>query len=359
MHHLPIPTIFRRRGFIRACLVLCCGLAEPLSAAEPAFAPGAPWKDESGKIINAHGYCILKQGDTYHWYGSHKIEGRNESQKNEAGVRCYTSRDLLTWKDAGMVFDASSPEMPAEIRDAGIIDRPKVIRLKDNGRFVLYFKLYPPGAAGGGTGTNVAYVGVASSEQATGPFRYEGKFLGANSESGSGDFAIFQDEDGSVHHIAVQKPGKDLFCGRLTADGLRPEGTYLRMEGVDHATEAPALFRRNGKYHLLGSASTGWKPNPARWFVADRLCGPYQSMGNPCQGVNPHNGLGPNKTFGGQSTFVLKVDGKPDAWIAMFDIWLPDDPVNSGYIWLPLSFDGEKPLIEWRTSWNLSVFEKR
>ena len=178
-------------------------------------------------------------------------------------------------------------------------------------------------------------------------------------ETGSGDFAIFQDEDGAAYHIAVRKPDKEradkpLVCGKLSADGWKPAGPYVVMEGVENATEAPALFRRDGKYYLLGSASTGWAPNPARMLVADRLTGPYQSLGNPCRGTNPHNRLGPEKTFGGQSTFVFPVPGGRDAWIAMFDINNPKDPVNSGYVWLPLEFDGEgKPAITWRNTWQL------
>ena len=33
----------------------------------------------------------------------------------------------------------------------------------------------------------------------------------------------------------------------------------------------------------------------------------------------------------------------PDEWIAMFDIWKPKDPINAGYIWLPLQFEKGKP----------------
>ena len=217
-----------------------------------------------------------------------------------------------------------------------------------------YFKLYPPKEQGGKTGKDHAYVGVATAATPTGAFEYQGKFLGGGSATGSGDFAIFQDTDGAAYHIAVRKPDetrkdKPLVCGLLSADGLKPAGGYEVMEGVMNATEAPALFRRAGKYYLLGSGSTGWAPNAARMFVADHLTGPYQSLGNPCRGVNPHNHLGPEKTFGGQSTFVFPVPGKTDKWIAMFDLNQPKDPVNSGYLWLPLEFDGDnQPTITWK-----------
>jgi hypothetical protein len=320
---------------------------------EPAgFRPGQPWLDTDGTHINAHGYGILEHQGKYHWYGSHKIAGKTESEKNEAGVRCYVSTDLLNWRNSGLVLSVTAEGQHPEVADAGILDRPKVIFHPATRKFIMYFKLYPPKAAGGTVGTDVAYVGVATASEPLGPFDYQGKFTGAGSPSGSGDFAIYQDDGGATYHIAVRKPDKALVCGRLSKEGLRPDGDYAVMEGVTHATEAPALFRRKGRYYLLGSGSTGWNPNPARMFVADRVAGPYQPLGNPCAGVNPLNQLGPEKTFGGQSTFVMPSPWNPDEWIAMFDIWKPQDPVNAGYIWLPLRFENDKPVLRWQTEWQ-------
>ena len=342
-------------------LVFVCRGQENPPAKADCFKPGQPWPDAEGVHINAHGFCILRHGDKYYWYGSHKIAGKTESENNEAGVRCYVSRDLLNWENAGLVLSKTAKGMPPEVADAGILDRPKVIYIPATGRFVMYFKLYAPMTSEGKLTTKEAYVGVATATQPTGPFEYQGKFLGGGSETGSGDFAIFQDAEGAAYHICVRKSDKlrkdkPLVCGRLSDDGLKPVGDYVPMQGVENATEAPALFRRAGKTYLLGSGSSGWKPNPARMFVADHLTGPYHPLGNPCQGVNPHNQLGPEKTFGGQSTFVFPVAGKRDAWIAMFDINQPEDPINAGYIWLPVEFDGDQPVIRWRNQWDLSIF---
>jgi hypothetical protein len=342
-----------RTGLAAVVASVSWGTGFPAAAGEQvSFRPGQPWLDTDGTHINAHGYGILKHDGKYHWYGSHKIAGKTESEKNEAGVRCYISSDLLNWDNSGLVFSVTAEGQHPEVADAGILDRPKVVFNPATRKFVMYFKLYPPGAAGGMVGTDVAYVGVATASEPLGPFKYEGKFTGAGSPKGSGDFAIFQDEEGAAYHIAVRKPDKALVCGRLSKDGLRPDGDYLVMEGVTHATEAPALFRRNGKIYLLGSGSTGWNPNPARMFVADQIAGPYRSLGNPCEGLNPHNKLGPEKTFGGQSTYVMPSPWNPDEGISMFDIWNPNDPVNAGYIWLPLRFESGKPVIRWHSEWK-------
>ena len=339
--HITIPAL--------AALFL---VASSHGAERESILPGQPWPDTEGVHINAHGFGIVEHEGTYYWYGSQKIPGRTESEKNEAGVSCYTSTDLLNWKNQGLVFSVSAEGQHEEVAKAGILDRPKVFFNPATEKFVMHFKLYPPHAAGGTKGTDVAYVGTASSSAPLGPFIYGGKYTGGGSPNGTGDFGIYRDEKGAFWHIAVRKPDKLLVCGKLSADGLRPEGEYNLMEGVTRATEAPVVFRRAGKTYLFASGSTGWNPNPARMFVADRLAGPYESLGNPCQGINPNNKLGPEKSFGGQSTFVMPVPGKDDAWIAMFDIWKPNDPVNAGYIWLPLHFENGKPVIRWQDNWS-------
>jgi hypothetical protein len=322
------------------------------------FRPGQPWADTQGTHLNAHGFCILDFGGRHYWYGAHKIAGKTESEKNEAGVRCYVSDDLLNWQNAGLVLDVFAPGAHPELANASILDRPKVIYHAATKKFILYFKLYPPKSQGGKSGVDFAYVGVATATEPTGPFHYQGRFLGGNSRFGTGDFTIFADTDGSIYHLGVRKPDKVHVAGRMSDDGLRPAGDYVELAGVTLKTEAPALFRRGNKIYFLGSDSSGWAPNAARMFVADRVTGPYQNLGNPVRGLNPHNNLGPEKTFGGQSTFVYPVAGRRDAWIAMFDINVPQNPITSGYIWLPIEFEGDRPVIRWRDQWDLSVFSK-
>ena len=269
------------------------------------------------------------------------------------------SDDLLNWQNAGLVLSALPPSAHPDLADGFILDRPKVIYHAATKKFILYFKHYPPKSQGGKSGIDYGYVGVATSAQPTGPFHYQGRFLGGGSPFGTGDFTIFADNDGSIYHLGVRKPDKVHVAGRLSDDGLRPAGDYLELAGITLKTEAPALFRRGNNIYFLGSDSSGWAPNAARMFVGDKVTGPYQDLGNPVRGVNPNNNLGPEKTFGGQSTFVYPVAGRRDAWIAMFDINVPQNPITSGYIWLPIEFEGDRPVIRWRDQWDLSVFSKK
>jgi hypothetical protein len=91
-------------------------------AEQTGFRPGRPWLDKDGTHINAHGLLHSPHAGKYYWYGSHKIAGKTESEKNEAGVRCYVSTDLLNWSNSGLVLSVSSQGQHSEVADAGILD---------------------------------------------------------------------------------------------------------------------------------------------------------------------------------------------------------------------------------------------
>ncbi len=118
---------------------------------------------------------------------------------------------------------------------------------------------------------------------------------------------------------------------------------YLAPAGHN---EAPAIVKRNGKYFMITSGCTGWEPNAARSFVADSIFGPWTSLGNPAQGENA------DRTFESQSTFIIPVQGKKDQYIFMADRWVPKNPIDGRYVWLPLRFVDNKPVIKWYSEWS-------
>jgi len=313
--------------------------------------PGQLWLDQDRNPINAHGGCVLFHQGIYYWYGEHKIEGLSEKQHADGGVRCYASTDLINWNNMGMMIRLDRPETEDLTHECNS-DRPKVVYNDKTREFIMFFKLYLRGM-----GHRVAFVAVATSQSPTGPFTYRHKFLGGNSPAGTGDFAMFKDDDGSLYHLSVRKPDKALVIGKMRDDYLLPEGEYKVAEGITRATEAPALMKKDGEYIMLASGSTGWAPCAARSFSATSIYGPWVNHGNPVSGTNPQNGLGPELTFGGQSNFILQVEGRKDAFIAMFDINKPEHPYESGYIWLPIMFNGNRISIPWVDSWELDVFD--
>lgn len=336
-------------------LVCCFQQTDAGEKTQKTFHPGLEWLDTNGKPINAHGGGVVFYKGVYYWYGEHKIEGKSENEFADGGIHCYSSRDLINWKDEGVVLSVDYQDDKSDIAYGCILERVKVVYNEKTKKFIAYFKLYLKGV-----GYEISNVGVAIADRPNGPFTYSHKFLGGGSVKGSGDFCMFKDHDGSLYHFTVRKPDKTFVIGKLQDDYLYTiPNSYKVPKGVEAHTEAPAVLFRNGKYFLLGSGSTGWKPNPARSFVADSINGIYQNIGNPTKGINPITGLGPEKSFGGQISFIIKVEGKKDAYIAMYDVWEPEMPIKGKYIWLPLIFKNGVPVIEWRDSWDLSFFDSK
>jgi hypothetical protein len=198
---------------------------------------------------------------------------------------------------------------------------------------------------------SMAAAGVAVSARPEGPFEYIGSFR--PNETMSRDQTLFVDDDGTAYQFSSSENNQTLHINRLTDDYLRPDGTYVRRF-VDKAREAPAVFKYDGKYYMLSSGCTGWDPNQAELAVADSIMGEWTVLGNPCTGIDA------DKTFYGQSTYVIPVNAKKGQFIACFDMWKKKDLADSRYIWLPLKIDKStgKMSIPWMPSWTLKDLKK-
>jgi hypothetical protein len=172
----------------------------------------------------------------------------------------------------------------------------------------------------------------------------------------SRDMTLFQDDDGTLYHLYASEHNSTLHIAKMDAT-YTAHSEFVRVF-ENRWMEAPAMFKSDGRYYLLMSGCTGWDPNEARSAVADAPFGPWTELGNPCRGVNSITGQGPELTFGAQSTYVLKVEGIPNAYIAMFDQWNTQDFISSRHIWLPITFEPDGSFtIRWRDTWDLNVFD--
>ena len=338
--------------------------------------PGAVWLDTDGHPINAHGGGLLFHQGTYYWYGELK-QGRTYLPKvNKAwggtrvlagGVACYSSTDLSAWKNAGVVLPSVAEDPDHDLACENVIERPKVIYNARTQQFVMWFHQDAPNYS-------AARSGVAVSDSPTGPFTYVRSFRpnagkrplnGTEQEIAAGakgafardlpggqmarDMTLFVDDDGKAYQFYASEENQTLHVSELTDDYLQPVGKYARIL-VGRAMEAPAVFKRGGKYYLIASGCTGWDPNEARSAVAENIFGPWTELGNPCRGE------GAELTFGCQSTHVQPVAGQPGRFIAIFDRWKKWDLQDSRYVWLPVTFDSaDRPQIEWRARWPLSA----
>ena len=313
------------------------------------FSPGEIWPDNNRVHINAHGGGILFHAGTYYWFGEHKIGG-SAGNRAYVGVHVYRSTNLTEWTDEGIAL-AVHADPDSDIVAGCTIERPKVIYNQRTGKFVMWFHLELKDQ-----GYRAARSGVAVADHVTGPYTFIESFR--PDDSMARDMTLFVDEDGLAYHLYASEENKTLHIGVLSDDYLKPSGTHVRVF-EDRYMEAPAVCKRGGHYYFLASGCSGWDPNAARSARAESMLGPWEELGNPCRGVNPALGLGPEKTFGAQSTFILPVEGKDDAFIAMFDIWTPKDAIDGRYVWLPIDFADDGHSITWRDEWDLSLFDQR
>ena len=342
------------------------------------FTPGAIWLDNNGVHINAHGGGLLYQKGKYYWFGEHKIEGPG-GNRAMVGIHCYSSKDLYNWKDEGIALKVSD-DTTSDIAKGCILERPKVIYNKKTKKYVMWFHLELRGQ-----GYKAARAGVATSDKVTGPYTFirsyrpnpgampyypegtaaEDKVDCANPKDKSQtyfcrdlpggqmarDMNVFVDDDGRAYHVFSSEENRTLDIAELNDDYTGHTGKFSRVY-ANHSTEAPAIFKHNGIYYMIGSGTTGWAPNPARWFSAKSIWGPWTYHGNPC--VGPDSQI----TFGGQSTYVLPVEGKKDAFIFMADKWTPKNAIDGRYLWLPIVFKGDDIEIDRLDNWKLDVFNK-
>jgi beta-xylosidase len=366
-------------------LLACASLAQAQS--QGLFRPGEIWEDTEGVHINAHGGGILFHKGKYYWFGEHKTEGRN-GNRAMVGVSCYSSEDLINWKREGVALEVAAEGSGSDIEKGSIIERPKVIYNEKTKKFVMWFHLELKSQ-----GYNAARTALATSDSPTGPYIYQ-KSLRPNPETwpinfeeswknkavveadleawsdewkkevsqglfirrdfGTGqmarDMTLFVDEDGKAYHIYSSEENLTLHIAELTEDYLGFTGKWAVIEPAGH-NEAPAIFKQDGKYYLITSGCTGWDPNAARSFVADDLFGPWTSLGNPAVGE------GADLTFDSQSTFIVPVQGKNNAFIFMADRWRPQNAIDGRYVWLPIQMKDGRPILEWKDEWGLSVFD--
>jgi hypothetical protein len=371
-----------RRLMLTALVVVSVGFC---AAAGRSFRPGEVWLDNHGVAINAHGGGILSYRGLYYWFGEHKIAGPGGNSA-QVGVHCYSSKNLYDWTDAGVAL-AVSQDPASEIAMGSVIERPKVIYNRRNHKFVMWFHLELKGK-----GYGAALAGVATADRPVGPYTFlravrpdagrwplnmpeaqrklpvpqgvlrqgspewleaavDGGMVRRDFEGGqmARDLNLFVDDDGTAYLIASSEENATIHISQLSDDYLSSSGRWIRVFPGGHS-EAPAVFKRNGRYYMFLSGCTGWSPNPGRAAVADSMLGKWHFLGNPVHGSAAQE----STTFESQPTYVLRVkSGKHETYIYMGDRWRPRNPIDGRYVWLPIAWDGDEPVLRWSASWSL------
>ncbi len=212
----------------------------------------------------------------------------------------------------------------------------------------------------------------------------------------AGDFDLVKAYDGKAYYY-FERVHSELICADLTDDyiGVTPYySTHFPLVQPPYVREAPAYFYRKGKHYLFTSGTTGYLPNPSEIALANTFHGPWSSLGNP------HLNDASNTSFNSQISSVFKYPYADDLYIALADRWVSNLPelhgqdfyngkayertaemfrrsfcgesadkkINSqdvsskintslaDYVWLPISFEGDKPVLRWRNEWRIEEF---
>ncbi len=346
-----------------------------------AFYPGALWLDTAGRPIQAHGGSVIFDNGKFYWYGENKEFTRGDGAVWHWGVRCYSSTDLYNWTDEGLIIPPDTEDPASPLHPRSMVDRPHILYNRRTGKYVCWLKIMRPDGTQAST--------VLTADALLGPYTIVRTGLMPLGMS-AGDFDLAAASDGKGYYY-FERVHSETICADLTDDYTDVTGYYSthfpHHEGPPFVREATAHFMRRGKHYLLTSGTTGYKPNPSEAAVADTWHGPYTVLGNP------HRGDESDTSFHSQISSVFKVPGKRDLYIALADRWIPDhmewdyreykkeyqkhfDPDFEGevrdpgwlgdrqvdtsrarYVWLPIRFEGEIPVIRWRDRWTLDEFE--
>lgn len=318
-------------GTIIACFGLLTGEA---SAQKNVIRPAEVWPDTDGNHIQAHGGGIIRIGKLYYWYGEQRRQGLDPEYRY---VSCYSSKDLVNWRFMG---DALKMKDPDSIGRTWVLERPKVFYNAKTGKYVMYMHL--DGPRGGGSGYLYARVGVAVSDKPTGPFEYIRSFRPLGYESR--DIGQFIDDDGTAYLIFEDRPN-GFHIARLSDDYLDVEKDMCLLKAP---IEGGAIVHYKGLYYVLGSALTGWSPNPNKYATAKSLEGPWSEF----RDVAPPE----TRTYGSQSTMLLKVAGKKDTTVIfMGDMWKPKTQWDSRYLWMPVEIGDGRLWLPEPKPWTINV----
>lgn len=349
--------------------------------------PGQLWLDTNGHPIQAHGFSVFWNEDEklWYWYGENK-ERSTGGKANTIwhwGVRLYTSPDLMNWTDKGLIIPPAPDDLLSPLHPTYCMDRPHILYCPKTGKYVAWLKIM--------AGEVSQFMSVLTADRFEGPYTFVRKIY-KPLDMDTGDFCLHADQDGRAY-IWFERPHFQLICADLTEDYTAVSGRYsVHFDNLlpPNTREAPTYFERNGKRYLFTSGTSGYYPNPSRTCVFEDPHGEYKDQGDPFLGDDS------NTSFSSQITSVIQLPGT-DRYIACADRWMPQWYVKpmakqiiagmerhfkdykpdlspkvaaplpgklqihtentsiSRYVWLPIEWWGDRPMIRWEDQWSPST----
>ncbi len=287
---------------------------------------GIAWFDQNNNEVNAHGSCIVKEGEKYFLFGEYKTDSANVF----IGFACYSSTDLMNWKFENIVLPQQSKGLLGPDR---IGERVKVMKCPETGEFVMYMhtddRKY-----------NDPHIGYATCKTINGDYQFQGALLYEGGPIRRWDMGTFQDTDGKgyllIHHGTIYELSSDYKSAkRIVTSG-------------QEAGESPAMFKSNGTYYWLSSNLTSWERNDNFYLTASSIKGPWTNRGL----FAPKGSL----TWNSQCSFVFPISNKQDTLLIYTgDRWsFPRQGSAGTYVWQPITVEGDSMSIpDFVESWSI------
>ncbi|WP_161979677.1 family 43 glycosylhydrolase [Streptococcus sp. S784/96/1] len=345
--------------------------------------PGETWLDTSGKPIEAHAGGIFYENGTYYWYGENKAETDGISPVWTTGIKIYQSKDLYNWEDLGYLIPPVRDDENSSLHPHKRVDRPHILKNEKTGKYVCWIKL---------SGDEGCFT-IWQADSLLGNYECVENVYYPDGHK-IGDFDLIEESGKAYLFTDIEHSG--IYCYELTEDYLATAKEINRHYTGLHAPfvrEAPALLKKDGCYWMLTSGMTGYLPNKSDRAVSASVTDQFESKGNP------HIDDVSNASFNSQISYIFKVPNR-DLYIALADRWVPDfiidahkadvieraiarhfDPENyqvtqeelailmnspmlktadtskARYVWLPITFENNQPVIRWYDEWRIEDFD--
>lgn len=317
---MELEDVMRSTRFIFVLFLLSAGLLLAVESGWHTIHNDFYWLDQNGERVLTRSGCLTKFNDLFYWYGGNQAGGFREQH-------CYTSPDLVHWTSKGVVLRHDV--------DSNRID---VVYNSTTKQYVMVMKY----------DGNGAHLGIATADKPESPFTFKSQTL--VDDALMGDSSVYV-EDGKAHLCYVS-----WAVGTNAQHGIYlMSSDYLSLDKRIYlwdipSREAPHIFKRNGIYYF-GTSLTAWiDSSGTNYYTAKNLAGPWSEP-------NPLSTPGSSNSWDSQVDMVVPIKGSDDTTYLFFgDRWIKNAPQgrNGDYIFLPMEFDGDTPVLNYYQDWDIN-----
>ncbi|HSU41891.1 MAG TPA: family 43 glycosylhydrolase [Polyangiaceae bacterium] len=323
----------------------------PVGTLSGALAQGIAFMDTDGQRVNAHGGGIIREGDTFYLHG--EMFSSTSTDNNFIGFSMYSSKDLATWKNEGVILPQQAKDELGPNRKG---ERPHIIKCPSTGEFVLYAHAASEDYQ---TDREVVY---ATSATVNGQYAYKGPLKNSSGTiAAHSDMSAYADETGAY---VVTESGH-VYTLAADCHSWVSDKSYSAVNGDSGGSESPTVFKAGNTYYWIGSYKTGWRANNNFYSTAPAMSGPWTYQGFVAPVADATDDLSDERTWLTQSTWVEPVTGcQGTVYVYWGDHWDGNQDTTAPgkhnylatYVFQPLVFDGTKiSMPTYHATWKLDV----